>query len=94
VEDASGSAIADTRLELRGYESALKQTLLKKAQTDHNGVFSLGTTPAGRYRLVFFIPGFKQAIDLKCSNGDSCRLRIRLEVALTDTFPESICPPR
>jgi len=94
VEDASGAAIANTRLELRTYKSALKQTLLKRAQTDANGDFSLGATPAGRYRLLFFIPGFKQATNLKCSNGDNCDLPIRLEVAPTDTFPESICPPR
>ena len=94
VEDSSGAAMAHTRLELRTYTSELKQTLLKRAETDANGGFSLGATPAGRYRLVVFAPGFRQATDLKCSNGKNCALSIRLEVAPTDTFPESVCPPR
>lgn len=95
VEDPSGASFpAHTRLELRTYMSELKQTLLKRAETDSNGGFSLGATPAGRYRLVVFAPGFRQATDLKCSNGKNCALSIRLEVAPTDTFPESVCPPR
>jgi hypothetical protein len=93
VEDSSGAAIPHARLELRTYTSELKQTLLKRAETDANGGFSLAT-PAGRYRLVVFAPGFRQATDLKCSNGKNCALSIRLEVAPTDTFPESVCPPR
>jgi hypothetical protein len=92
VEDSSGAAMAHTRLELRTYTSELKQTFLKRAETDANGGFSLGATPAGRYRVVVFAPGFRQATDLKCSKN--CTLSIRLVVAPTDTFPESVCPPR
>lgn len=94
VEDASGAVVANTRLELRTYKSALEQTALRRAQTNANGDFSLGAIPAGRYRLLFFLPGFKQATTLKCSKGGSCTLSIRLETAPTDTFPESVCPPR
>ncbi len=94
VEDQSGAAVANTRLELRTYKSALEQTLLKRAQTNAKGDFSLGEIPAGRYRLLVFIPGFKQATTLTCSRGDNCALSIRLQVAPTDTFPESVCPPR
>lgn len=94
VADPSGAAIANARLELRLYKSELEQTLLKRTQTDAHGDFSLGATPAGRYRLLFFIAGFKQADQLKCPNGDACHLSIVLQLSPTDTFPESVCQPR
>src|SRR5215472_2911982 len=81
LEDPSGAPILNTRLELRTYTSEVKQVLLERAQTDDKGNFSFGMTPAGRYRLVAFAPGFKQASDLKCSDGRNCVLSIRLQFA-------------
>lgn len=84
VEDITGAAFDNTRLELRTYTSELKQDLLKRAQTNADGGFSFGSTPAGRYRLLIFAPGFKQPVNLKCLAGQRCTLSIRLEVAPTD----------
>jgi uncharacterized protein RhaS with RHS repeats len=81
LEDTSSAAMIHTRLELRTYNTELNQTLVKEVQTDTDGNFSFGLTAAGRYRLVIFAPGFKQAVDLKCLNGKRCTLPIRLEVA-------------
>ena len=84
LEDPSGAPISDTRLELRTYTSEVKQVLYKRAQTDDKGDFSFGMTPAGRYRLVTFAPGLKQAADLKCWGGRNCALSLRLELAPSD----------
>ncbi|HYK62578.1 MAG TPA: carboxypeptidase-like regulatory domain-containing protein, partial [Bryobacteraceae bacterium] len=64
--------------------SEVKQVLYKRAQTDDKGDFSFGMTPAGRYRLVTFAPGLKQAADLKCWGGRNCALSLRLELAPSD----------
>lgn len=89
--DPSSAPISNTRLELRTYASEVKHALFKRAQTDDKGNFSLGMIPAGRYRLVAFAPGFKQAADLKCPDLKSCALSVRLELAPSD-IPESNCP--
>lgn len=82
--DPSSAPIVNTRLELRTYTSEVKQILYKWAQTDDKGNFSFGMTPAGRYRLVAFAPGFKQPINLKCPNLKSCSLFIGVEFAPSD----------
>lgn len=92
--DASLASMAETRIELRLCTSELKQTMLRRTQTDTDGRFSFGMTGAGRYRLVVFALGFKQPADLRCSEGKNCDLSVRLDVSPTDTFPESVCPPR
>lgn len=92
--DRSLASMPDTLVELRVYTSELKQTMLKRTQTDTDGHFSFGMTPAGRYRLVVFALGFKQPAVLRCSEGKNCDLSVRLDVSPTDTFPESVCPPR
>jgi hypothetical protein len=84
LADPSGAPISNTRLELRTYTSEVKQVLFKRAQTDDKGNFSFGMTPAGRYRLVAFAAGFKQAADLKCSDRRNCTLSLRLELAPSD----------
>lgn len=84
VVDPASAPISNTRLELRTYISELKQILFKRAQTDDKGNFSFGMTPAGRYRLVAFAPGFKQATNLKCPDLKSCALSIRLELSPSD----------
>jgi Carboxypeptidase regulatory-like domain len=84
LADASSAPISNTRLELRTYASEVKQVLFKRTQTDDKGNFSFGMTPAGRYRLVAFVPGFKQPTNLKCPNLKGCALSIRLEIASSD----------
>lgn len=82
--DPASAPIANTPLELRTYTSEVTQILFKRAQTDDKGNFSIGMTPAGRYRLVTFAPGFKQARNLKCPDLKSCVLSIRLELSPSD----------
>jgi hypothetical protein len=82
--DPSSAPISNTRLELRTYTSEVKQVLFKRAQTDDEGNFSFGMTPAGRYRMVAFAPGFKQPTNLKCPDPKSCALHIRLELSSSD----------
>jgi Carboxypeptidase regulatory-like domain len=94
VEDPSGAAIVHTRIEVRQYFSALRQSPFKQTETDEHGNFSVGVLPAGKYRLLVFAPGFKQPRPLQCRGAKSCDLSVMPEVAPTDTFPESVCPPK
>src|SRR6478609_3697909 len=94
VEEVSGMAMINARIAVRKYVSEIKQNSFRKAETDGNGNFAVGVLPSGKYRLVIFAPGFKQPRDLQCANGKSCKVNVVLETASTDTFPESVCPPK
>jgi len=94
VQDPFDTKVTRTRIEVRRYGSALKQRPYKQTLTDPGGRFSLGVLPAGRYRLLVFAPGFQQPRLARCSGRTSCDVKIVLEAANTDTFPESICPPK
>ena len=94
VQDPSGVAMIHTRIEVRRYLSALKQSAFKQALTDGDGKFSIGVLPAGRYRLVILAPGFRQPRAARCAREKACDLKIMPEIAPTDTFPESVCPPK
>jgi len=94
VEDPSGAAMVHTRIKVRKYVSQLKQSPFKEAHTDGGGDFSLGVLPVGNYRFLVFSPGFGQPGNLQCTAGKSCKLDVVVEVPPTDTFPESVCPPK
>jgi len=94
IKDPSGAVFVHTRIELRRYVSEVKQTSFRHAQTDVDGSFSLGVVSAGRYRFIIFAPGFKQPVDLKCAQTNMCDLNVVPGIASTDTFPESVCPPK
>ena len=94
LKDASGEVVANTRLELRKYVSYVKQTVLRQVQTDNSGHFLLGSINAGRYRLITFARGFQQPSQSVCPRLATCTLEIVLTPHTTDSFPESICPPK
>jgi hypothetical protein len=94
LEDPSGAARVHTRIKVRKYVSQLKQSSFKEAQTDADGDFSVGVLPAGKYRFLVFSPGFGPPRHLQCIAGKSCQVDVVAEVLPTDTFPESVCPPK
>ena len=94
LRDQTGAVMAHTRIELRSYVSGVKQTLLKQTQTGADGSFSLEVIAAGRYRFVIFAPGLRRPVSLIFPNAKECNLNVVPLVASTDTFPESVCPPK
>jgi hypothetical protein len=94
VQDPSGAAMIRTRIEVHRYVSSLKQSPFRQTLTDADGRFSIGMLPAGRYRLVIFAPGFRQPRAVRCTGEKVCDLNIVPAIAPTDTFPESVCPPK
>lgn len=94
VRDPLGASMINTRIEIRKYVSETKQSSFRETKTDGHGDFSIGVLPAGKYRLVVFAAGFKQPRNLHCASGKSCSLNVVPKIAPTDTFPESVCPPK
>ena len=89
VQDPSGAAMIHTRIEVRKYLSALKQSAFKQALTDGDGKFSIGVLPAGRYRLVILAPGFRQPRAARCAGEKACDLRWCQRLRLRTRFPRA-----
>lgn len=93
IRDPDDTPMPNLRIELRVHKSDERQTFFRKALTSADGKFSFGSVPSGNYRFVAFARGFRQPGPMNC-NHESCDLRVVPEVAPTDTFPESVCPPK
>jgi hypothetical protein len=93
IRDQTGAPMPNLRIELRMHKSDEQQIFFRKTLTNANGRFSFGSVPPGNYRFVAFARGFRQPGPMSC-NRETCELRVVPEVAPTDAFPDSVCPPK
>jgi 5-hydroxyisourate hydrolase-like protein (transthyretin family) len=94
ITDQSGAPFKDSPIELRKYVSQHKQQKMKVVVTEANGHFDLGTIKAGNYRLLASpTRSFKQPSELRCVEGNTCELKMVLQIRDTDQ-PDSVCPIR
>jgi hypothetical protein len=93
VADQTAVPFRNSPIELRRFISEAKQTIVRKASTDADGNFDLGTVQRGDYRLLLSPHrGFKQPDKLACRAKD-CVLDVSLIANPTDQLAVS-CPIR
>lgn len=91
--DDSGAPFKASRVELRTYISAKRQSSVKTVTTNEHGQFDLGRVEPGQYRLLASATrAFAQPQTLACTVKE-CKFDIKLHVNPTD-LPTSVCPVR
>jgi hypothetical protein len=85
LKDAAGAPFVDSQVLLRKLDSKGKFVSYRTVTTNKEGHFDLGTVGAGRYR---FLPapnrGFKQPKEVKCWEGQDCKVKLTLQVNPSD----------
>ena len=94
ITDQTMEPFRNSAIQVRRFVSATKQVPAKKASTDDNGNFDLGTVKRGKYRLLLSPSrAFKQPEKLECWANKECSLNAVLIVNPTDQLTTN-CPIR